>query len=95
MKVGDLVTLSAYGEQLTRMKTYTSHYREKYYNKNPLMGIIVKEWGCAGNEFYYVKWLNESNPQRAPKSRDGQWSGTFDRKDLKHVRKIKSFSQVS
>ena len=95
MKVGDLVTLSAYGEQLTRMKTYTSHYREKYYNKNPLMGIIVNSREYGGEHHFYVKWLNESIPGRVPKSRDGRWSGTFERKDLKHVRKIKSFSQVS
>tara|TARA_Y100001938_G_scaffold93743_1_gene128479 strand:+ start:146 stop:421 length:276 start_codon:yes stop_codon:yes gene_type:complete len=90
MKVGDLVTLSAYGEQLTRMKTYTSHYREKYYNKNPLMGIIVGAREYGGEYHFYVKWLNESNPQRAPKSRDGMWGGTFDRKDLKYIRNTKS-----
>ena len=95
MKVGDLVMLSAYGEQLTRMRPYTSHYREKYYNKNPLMGIIVNSREYGGEHHFYVKWLNESIPGRVPKSRDGRWSGTFERKDLKHARKIKSFSQVS
>ena len=89
MKVGDLVTLSAYGENLCTLVTYSAYYRNKYYNKNALVGIIVgvREAGRRNGKYFYVRWLNESDPSLVPQSRDGRWGATFWRKDLKHVRR--------
>ncbi len=93
MQVGDLVALSAYGEQLIDLRVYSGQFRAEHYSKQPLMGIIVKRLEIGGNNPkpsrvpFRVEWLNESNPYHCPQGRGGRFGPSyFFRKDLKKVR---------
>ena len=86
MKVGDLVTLSQYGQNLGSV-----HYRYKSYSgrKDPLIGLIIEkrnvgeEWHhLSTNESvqYHIRWMTDG-----PGGRD-YYTKYFYRKDLKFVR---------
>ena len=83
MKVGDLVALSSYGENLDGLYRYTDGSRQRWHNDFvPLRGIIVKVDGRWGDARYFVKWMKSN----APKGRDGHYGCSFFfRKDLKYV----------
>ena len=83
MKVGDLVALSSYGENLDGLYRFTDANRQRWHNDFvPLRGIIIKVDGRWGDERYFVKWMKA----RAPMGRDGHYgSAFFFRKDLKYV----------
>ena len=83
MKVGDLVALSSYGENLDALYPFTDFYCSRYREDNiPLRGIIVKVDTRYSYEMYYVKWRKS----HAPIGRNGRWGCEwFERKDLKYV----------
>ena len=83
MKVGDLVALSCYGENLDGLYRYSDANRQRWHNDFvPLRGIIVKVDGRWGDARYFVKWIKSN----APKGRDGHYGCSFFfRKDLKYV----------
>ena len=83
MKVGDLVALSSYGENLDALYPFTDFYRSRYREDNiPLRGISVKVDTRYSYDMYYVKWMKN----HAPIGRNGRWGGEwFERKDLKYV----------
>ena len=83
MKVGDLVALSSYGENLDGLYRYSDANRQRWHNDFvPLRGIIVKVDGRWGDARYFVKWIKSN----APKGRDGHYGCSFFfRKDLKYV----------
>ena len=83
MKVGDLVALSSYGENLDALYPFTDFYCSRYREDNiPLRGIIVKVDTRYSYDMYYVKRLKS----HAPIGRDGRWGCEwFERKDLKYV----------
>ena len=83
MKVGDLVALSSYGENLDGLYRFTDSSRQRWHDDFvPLRGIIVKVDGRWGDARYFVKWMKSS----APKGRDGHFGCSFFfRKDLKYV----------
>ena len=83
MKVGDLVALSSYGENLDGLYRFTDSSRQRWHDDFvPLRGIIVKVDGRWGDARYFVKWMKSS----APKGRDGHYGCSFFfRKDLKYV----------
>ena len=78
MKVGDLVTLSAYGKNLKKAGQDTWPPRDW---GEKLVGILyrVEEYDHEPST-YYIEWFNEG-----PSGRDW-WSKCFHRKDLKKVR---------
>jgi len=92
VKVGDLVALSSYAEGLIDLKVYSSFWRAEYFNKKPLMGIIVEEvnwiWiAKPSQQPFRVRWLNEPDPRLIPNGRGGRHrENYFTRKDLKLVR---------
>jgi hypothetical protein len=92
MKVGDLVALSSYAEGLKPLKVYSSSYRERYFSKKPLMGIVVEEMTRSwvhnpSQQPFRVRWLNEPDPKLRPDGRAGFFGPSyFTRKDLKIVR---------
>ena len=84
MKAGDLVTLSAYGDNLQGLQRWSTRYRQ-YKNKPPIIGLVINvspsRYGWEGNQ-YRIRWMERSGPR----GRDGQWGqDTFYRKDLKFV----------
>tara|TARA_Y100000813_G_scaffold164885_1_gene126047 strand:- start:398 stop:667 length:270 start_codon:yes stop_codon:yes gene_type:complete len=83
MKVGDLVALSSYGENLDALYPFTDFYCSRYREDNiPLRGIIVKVDTRYSYDMYYIKWMKS----HAPIGRDGRWGCEwFERKDLKYV----------
>ena len=83
MKVGDLVALSSYGENLDALYPFTDFYCSRYREDNiPLRGIIVKVDTRYYYDMYYVKWMKN----HAPIGRNGRWGCEwFERKDLKYV----------
>ena len=83
MKVGDLVALSSYGENLDGLYRFTDSSRQRWHDDFvPLRGIIVKVDARWGEERYFIKWMKSS----APKGRDGHYGCSFFfRKDLKYV----------
>ena len=83
MKVGDLVALSSYGENLDGLYRFTDAAVQRWHNDFvPLRGIIVKVDARWGEERYFIKWMKSS----APKGRDGHYGCSFFfRKDLKYV----------
>ena len=83
MKVGDLVALSSYGENLDALYPFTDFYCSRYREDNiPLRGIIVKVDTRYSYDMYYVKWMKS----HAPIGRNGRWGCEwFERKDLKYV----------
>ena len=83
MKVGDLVALSSYGENLDGLYRFTDASRQRWHNDFvPLHGIIVKVDGYYGDARYFVKWMKSN----APIGRNGHWGcAYFFRKDLKYV----------
>ena len=83
VKVGDLVALSSYGENLDGLYRFTDSSRQRWHDDFvPLRGIIVKVDARWGDERYHVKWMKA----RAPIGRDGHWGcAFFYRKDLKYV----------
>jgi hypothetical protein len=98
MKVGDLVTLSAYALQTIDLRKWSKRI---WIDKRPLIGFVVKtrpnpliargipELSLSENERirYRVEWLQPDGPT----SRYGRYSfgdaGFFLRNDLKFVRK--------
>ena len=85
MKVGDLVALSSYGENLDALYPFTDFYCSRYREDNiPLRGIIVKVDTRYSYDMYYIKWMKS----HAPIGRNGRWGCEwFERKDLKYVRR--------
>ena len=83
MKVGDLVALSSYGENLDALYPFTDFYCSRYRDDNiPLRGIIVKVDTRYSYDMYYIKWMKS----HAPIGRNGRWGCEwFERKDLKYV----------
>ena len=83
MKVGDLVALSSYGENLDGLYRYSDAAVQRWHGDFvPLRGIIIKVDARWGEERYFVKWMKSS----APKGRDGHYGCAFFlRKDLKYV----------
>ena len=82
MKLGDLVALSSYGENLDALYPFTDFYCSRYREDNiPLRGIIVKVDTRYSYDMYYVKWMKS----HAPIGRNGRWGCEwFERKDLKY-----------
>jgi len=82
MKVGDLVTLSAYGNSLGGLHRWSEYYRQ-VYKKPALVGLVIKvRKAWSPTLMYEVRWMEPNGPQ----GRDGQYGGThFTRKDLKFV----------
>ena len=83
MKAGDLVTLSAHGNNLDALYLWSKGYRQSK-KKPPLVGLVIKaaklSWSPAWR--YEVRWIDDDGP----KGREGRWGGThFNRKDLKFV----------
>ena len=80
MKVGDLVTLSAYGKNVKRTG----------WVKEGDIGIVIKNELRAGWTNYKVMW-NQSALTRGSKlhyrtrGSSWDWEDHFDRRDLKHV----------
>ena len=83
MKVGDLVALSSYGENLDALYPFTDFYCSRYREDNiPLRVIIVKVDTRYSYDMYYIKWMKS----HAPIGRNGRWGCEwFERKDLKYV----------
>lgn len=94
MKVGDLVTLSAYALQTNDLRRWS---RRIWIEKRPLVGLIVDvkkipkvhSWTSVNEKTrYYVKWMQNDGP-------NGRWGRSFNknkddayflRNDLKYVR---------
>ena len=83
MKVGDLVALSSYGENLDGLYRFTDASRQRWHSDFvPLRGIIVKVDDRWGDKRYFIKWMKSN----APRGRDGKHGCVFFfRKDLKYV----------
>lgn len=83
MKIGDLVTLSAYGKKVKRTG----------WIKEGDVGIIINCKSMAGWIDYKVMWSQSeySRTTRGVKYKtrgsSWDWSSHFDRRDLKHVKK--------
>ena len=94
MKVGDLVTLSAYALQTNDLRRWS---RRIWIEKRPLVGLIIEvkkipkvhSWTSVNEKTrYYVKWMQNDGP-------NGRWGRSFSknrddayflRNDLKYVR---------
>jgi hypothetical protein len=83
MKVGDLVALSSYAQNLDSLYRFTDESRRRWHKDFiPLHGIIIKVDGHWGDARYFVKWMKP----HAPRGRDGHYGcAFFFRKDLKYV----------
>ena len=83
MKVGDLVALSSYGENLNGLYRFSDASRQSWHGDFiPLRGIIIKVDKRWGEERYFIKWMKS----HAPIGRNGRWGCEwFERKDLKYV----------
>lgn len=80
MKVGDLVTLSAYGKKVKRTG----------WVKEGDIGIVVKDELRAGWTNYKImwnqsQWTSASKMNYRPRGSSWDWQDYFDRRDLKHV----------
>jgi len=88
MKAGDLVTLSAYGDNLGALYKWSSRCRAYNYKKAPMVGLVVKVALApysTDEKRYVVQWIDE-NP---PHGRNGHYGADyFNRKDLKFVRRV-------
>ncbi len=83
MKVGDLVALSSYAQNLDSLYRFTDESRQRWHKDFiPLRGIIIKVDGHWGDARNFVKWMKP----HAPRGRDGHYGcAFFFRKDLKYV----------
>ena len=83
MKVGDLVTLSAYGKKVNRTG----------WIKEGDIGIIIKHANKCGwadykimwNQSIWTSWGKSSSRNYATRGSFYDWQTSFDRRDLKHV----------
>ncbi len=84
MKVGDLVTLSAYGKKVKRTG----------WVKEGDVGIVIKDDLRLGWATYKIMWNQSISRPSSHLARGVEykfrgsswdWSVTFDRRDLKHV----------
>lgn len=80
MKVGDLVTLSAYGKKIKRTG----------WVKEGDIGIVIKDELRAGWTNYKImwnqsQWTSASKMHYTPRGSSWDWQDHFDRRDLKHV----------
>ena len=83
MKVGDLVTLSAYGKKVKRTG----------WVKEGDIGIIIKHANKCGwadykimwNQSIWTSWGNSSKRDYNTRGSFYDWQTFFDRRDLKHV----------
>ena len=94
MKVGDLVTLSAYAMQSEPMW----RVRQKVWgDKKPLMGLVVRieknpynhSWTSKNEKtFYYINWMQDYGPASRYGSHGyrAKTNGYFLRNDLKFVK---------
>lgn len=85
MKVGDLVTLSAYAAKLGGLYQWSAGCRARS-NKPPLVGLIIKvdgeRWTWDPKRFT-VRWVDKDPPE----GRDGRYGCVyFTRKDLRFVK---------
>ena len=84
MKVGDLVTLSAYGKKIKRTG----------WVKEGDIGVITKCKSVAGWDSYTIMWNQSITRPRIHLDRvkyktrgsSWDWSITFDRRDLRYVK---------
>jgi len=89
MKAGDLVTLSAYGNNLGALYKWSRACRAYNYKKAPMVGLVVKvafaPYYPGDQQRYVVRWIDE-NP---PHGRNGHYGADyFNRKDLKFVKRV-------
>jgi len=89
MKAGDLVTLSAYGNNLGALYKWSRDCRAYNYKKAPMVGLVVKvafaPYYPGDQQRYVVRWIDE-NP---PHGRNGHYGADyFNRKDLKFVKRV-------
>jgi len=82
VKVGDLVALSAAGQNLRGLSPWHNVYRAQQ-GKKPLVGTIIKVEYWSYREVYKIRWFDDA----PPKGRNGRWGGIFERKDLKFISK--------
>ena len=93
MKVGDLITLSAYALQSESMWKVRDLV---WKHKKPLIGLVVRveenpynHSFTSKNEktFYYINWMQKDGPSsRWSNSAIGRMKGYFLRNDLKFVK---------
>ena len=83
MKVGDLVTLSAYGKKVKRTG----------WVKEDDIGIIIKhdtkcgwaDYKIMWNQSVWTTWGYSSKRDYTTRGSFYEWQTSFDRRDLKHV----------
>ena len=85
MKVGDLVTLSAYGCGLTELRRWNPHFLRVRKERDPV-GLVIKmeeHRFVLGTQKFYVRWIGDHGPEGRTR-----WRGDkhFLRKDLKLVK---------
>ena len=94
MKIGDLVTLSAYAIKSEPMWTWK---RKIWNEKKPLVGLVVRveenpnirPWTSKNESvYYYINWMQNDGPASrwGTSSYHAKVSGYFYRKDLKFVK---------
>ncbi len=91
MKMGDLVTLSAYGARLVYVSRCLSRRRMKNDEtpERPLVGLVTsvkmpeqaRPWETQNQ--YKIQWIGEENPIKGRED----YTRYFNRKDLKMVSK--------
>jgi len=86
MKVGDLVTLSAYGKRLSYIRDRIRDRQRRAEMQDPLVGLVTRQEGPAENKpwetqaKYWIIWTD--NCEYTPDGRE-YWTKYFHRKDLK------------
>ena len=86
MKVGDLVTLSAYGYALTELRRWNPQFLKARKERMPV-GLVIKveEYPFVYHtQKFYVRWISDHGPE----GRHARWRADkyFCRQDLKLVR---------
>ena len=85
MKVGDLVTLSAYGYALTELRRWNPQFLKARKERMPV-GLVIKveEYPFVYHtQKFYVRWISDHGPQGRARWRADKY---FCRQDLKLVR---------
>ena len=85
MKVGDLVTLSAYGYALTELRRWNPQFLKARKERMPV-GLVIKveEYPFVYHtQKFYVRWISDHGPEGRARLRADKY---FCRQDLKLVR---------
>ena len=91
MKVGDLITLSAYGKRLSHVARHMTSRKWGQHNgeDRPIIGLVTKvtppvehrPWDKQNK--YSISWIGEKDPLKGRE----HYISYFNRKDLKMVSK--------